>query len=57
MSGKKAIVGHTPDPSGEIFDIGHLMCIDTYCYGGQWLTAADVANGTIWQANDKGQLR
>lgn len=57
MSGKKAIVGHTPDKSGEIFDIGHLMCIDTYCYGGMWLTAIDVANGTVWQANDDGELR
>lgn len=57
MSGKKAIVGHTPDKSGEIFDIGHLMCIDTFCYGGMWLTAADVANGTVWQANEEGELR
>lgn len=57
MSGKKAVVGHTPDKSGEIFDIGHLICIDTYCYGGGWLTAADVANGTVWQANDEGELR
>lgn len=57
MSGKKAIVGHTPDKSGEIFDIGHLMCIDTYCYGGMWLTAVDVLNGTVWQANEEGELR
>lgn len=57
VSGKKAIVGHTPDKSGEIFDIGHLMCIDTYCYGGMWLTAVDVANGTTWQANEEGELR
>lgn len=57
MSGKKAIVGHTPDKSGEVFDIGHLMCLDTYCYGGMWLTAADVANGTVWQANESGELR
>lgn len=57
MSGKKAIVGHTPDKSGEVFDIGHLMCLDTYCYGGMWLTAADVVNGTIWQANEEGELR
>lgn len=57
MSGKKAIVGHTPDKSGEIFDIGHLMCIDTYCYGGMWLTAVDVENGTVWQTNEEGELR
>ena len=57
MSGKKAVVGHTPDKSGEIFDIGHLICIDTFCYGGAWLTAVDVENGTTWQANDEGELR
>ena len=57
QSGKKAIVGHTPDKSGEIFDIGHLMCIDTYCYGGAWLTAVDVLSGKVWQANEEGQLR
>jgi len=57
ISGKKAVVGHTPDKSGEIFDIGHLVCLDTYCYGGAWLTAVDVANGTIWQANDEGEMR
>ena len=57
MSGKKAIVGHTPDKSGEVFDIGHLMCLDTYCYGGMWLTAADVVGGTVWQANESGELR
>lgn len=56
-SGKKAVLGHTPDKSGEIFDIGHLVCIDTFCYGGGWLTALDVEGGTIWQSNDEGELR
>ena len=56
-SGKTAVLGHTPDKSGEIFDMGHLVCIDTYCYGGQWLTAFDVVNRKIWQANESGQLR
>lgn len=56
-SGKKAVVGHTPDKSGEIFDIGHLICIDTYCYGGAWLTAVDVESGQLWQANEEGELR
>lgn len=57
MSGKKAVVGHTPDTSGEIFDIGHLICIDTFCYGGAWLTAIEVESGKIWQSNDEGELR
>jgi serine/threonine protein phosphatase 1 len=56
-SGKTAIVGHTPTRSGEIFDIGYLKCLDTYCYGGGWLTALDLASGEIWQADRDGTLR
>jgi serine/threonine protein phosphatase 1 len=56
-SGRIAIVGHTPDKSGEVFFLRHLHCLDTYCHGGQWLTAMDVVSGQIWQANDAGQIR
>ena len=56
-SGKTAIVGHTPQPTGEILDLGHLICIDTYCFGGAWLTALDVQSGRLWQANQDGDLR
>jgi serine/threonine protein phosphatase 1 len=56
-SGKKAIVGHTPQVSGEILDVDYLACIDTCCYGGGWLTAIDVDSGRQWQANQDGQLR
>jgi serine/threonine protein phosphatase 1 len=57
ISGKRAIVGHTHDYHGEIFDVGHLVCIDTFCYGGGWLTAFDVQSGKIWQADMDGNLR
>ena len=57
MSGKIAVVGHTPQPDGEIRDLGHIKMIDTFCYGDQWLTALDVESGTIWQANNLGELR
>jgi serine/threonine protein phosphatase 1 len=57
FSGKRAIVGHTHDFRGEIFDVGHLVCIDTFCYGGGWLTALDVHSGQIWQADMEGNLR
>jgi serine/threonine protein phosphatase 1 len=57
ISGKIAVVGHTPQPDGEIRDFGHVKIIDTYCYGDQWLTALDVNSGTIWQANNAGELR
>lgn len=57
ISGKIAVVGHTPQVEGEIRDLGHVKIIDTYCYGDQWLTALDVTNGTIWQTNNVGELR
>jgi serine/threonine protein phosphatase 1 len=56
-SGKIAIVGHTPSRSGEIFDIGYLKCLDTYCFGGGWLTALCLTTGQVWQANRHGALR
>ena len=43
--------------SGEILDEGHILCIDTYCYGGKWLTALDVGSGRVWQAGPDGKLR
>ena len=39
-SGKTAIVGHTPQNSGQILDLGHLKCIDTGCGHGGWLTGS-----------------
>jgi serine/threonine protein phosphatase 1 len=56
-SGKTVIVGHTSQKSGEIFDLGHVQCIDTYCYGSGWLTALDVQTGEIWQADREGNMR
>ena len=56
-SGKIAVVGHTPQADGEILDVGHLICVDTCCYGGGWLTALDLLAGTKWQANNDGVLR
>jgi hypothetical protein len=50
-SGKVAIVGHTPQKSGDILDLGYLKCIDTFCHGGGWLTALEVRTGKVWQAN------
>ncbi|MEO8496257.1 MAG: metallophosphoesterase [Planctomycetota bacterium] len=57
VSGKIAIVGHSAERSGEIFSLRHLKCIDTYCYGGGWLTALDVMSGQVWQADREGHLR
>jgi serine/threonine protein phosphatase 1 len=56
-SGKTAIVGHTPQISGEILDLDHLIGIDTYCVGGGWLTALEINTRQIWQADREGRLR
>jgi serine/threonine protein phosphatase 1 len=56
-NGKIAIVGHTSQKTAEIFDIGHVICLDTFCHGGGWLTALDVASGRVWQADRSGRLR
>lgn len=56
-SGKRAIVGHTSQKSGEALNLGHLVCIDTYCYGGGWLTALDVDTNEVWQVDRLGRPR
>ena len=56
-SGKTAVVGHTANKWGNIVNLGHLVCIDTYCYGGGWLTALDVGAGEVWQTRSDGMIR
>ncbi len=57
FSGKTVIAGHTSQKNGEILDLGHVKVIDTYCYGGGWLTALDVQTEEVWQADREGNLR
>jgi serine/threonine protein phosphatase 1 len=57
VSGKRVIVGHTSQKNGKILNLGHLVCIDTYCYGGGWLTALDVHSGAVWQVDSRGRSR
>ena len=57
LSGKTAVVGHTSLKDGEVLDLGHLVCIDTYCWGGGWLTALETTTGQIWQVDREGRLR
>ena len=54
ISGKKAIVGHTPQRDGRAFVLDHLICLDTYCYGGKYLTAMDLDTQQTWQADIHG---
>lgn len=57
VNGKLAVVGHTHDRGGEIFVVRHLVCLDTFCYGGGWLTAMDFPSRHVWQADAAGRLR
>ncbi len=57
QSGKVAIVGHTAQLSGEVLDMGFVVCIDTNCARGGWLTALEVRTGRVWQADRAGRLR
>ena len=56
-SGKVVVVGHTPQLTGEVLDLGHVICIDTFCFGSGWLTALDVRSGEIWQVDKRGNVR
>ena len=56
-SGKTFVVGHTPQTTGDILDLGFAVGIDTDCSRGGWLTALDAATGHYWQANQRGEVR
>ena len=56
-NGKIAVVGHTSQKTGHVLDGGHVICIDTFCHGGGWLTALDADRGTLWQADLAGKLK
>jgi len=56
-SGKIAVLGHTANKQGKIVNHGHLVCIDTYCHGGGWLTALEPATRKVWQANEARELQ
>jgi serine/threonine protein phosphatase 1 len=54
--GKVVICGHTSRKNGKIADFGHTICIDTYAYGGMWLSCLNVETKEFIQANDKGEV-
>lgn len=56
-SGKRVYLGHTPQPGGEVLALPHLVCLDTYCFGGGFLTAMNLDDGMLIQANRHGHIR
>jgi serine/threonine protein phosphatase 1 len=57
VSGKALICGHAAQKTGlpAIFD--HGLCIDTFAYGGGWLTAYSLTDETFYQFNERGMQR
>src|SRR5690606_8519900 len=56
-SGKRVFVGHTPQTNGRVLDIGHLVCVDTFCFDGGFLTAVELDSGERLQVDRHGHLR
>jgi serine/threonine protein phosphatase 1 len=56
-TGKIMVCGHSAQKSGVPLDLGHAICIDTYVYGGGWLTCLDVESRCLWQARQTGEKR
>lgn len=56
-NGKTAVVGHSSQKNGEVLDAGHVLCLDTFCIGGGWLTGRDLLSGKTWQVDAQGSPR
>jgi serine/threonine protein phosphatase 1 len=57
VSGKRVVAGHTPQKNGWPLFLPHAACIDTWCCGGQWLTALDLDGERFVQAHEDGSVR
>jgi serine/threonine protein phosphatase 1 len=55
-NGKRVICGHTAQKSGRVWIGNGWVCIDTYAYGGMFLTALDVRNDLVYQARQSGEF-
>ena len=56
-SGKPVVCGHTSQRSGVPKVVPGAVCIDTYAYGGGWLTCLDADTGEYRQVNLLGRRR
>ena len=56
-SGKVMVCGHTSQKDGLPNNKGYAVCIDTYAYATGWLSCLDVERGTVWQTNQRQQMR
>jgi len=56
-SGKVMVCGHTSQKSGLPRNLGHAVCLDTFAYGGGWLSCLDVGSGLVRQADHDRRVR
>ena len=56
-TGQRVICGHTAQKTGQVWVGDGWVCIDTFVYGGMFLTALDVGNDLVYQARQTGEFR
>jgi serine/threonine protein phosphatase 1 len=52
--GKMVFCGHTPQKEGLLRISGKTVFVDTYAFGGKYLSCINVKTGQFWQADQKG---
>lgn len=57
FSGKTVICGHTAQHTGQPWNLGHTICIDTWVYGDGFLSCLELESGTVYQASQAGVKR
>lgn len=56
-TGQRVICGHTSQKDGLPARSRGWVCVDTYVYGGGWLTCLDVLTDEFFQADETGRFR
>ena len=56
-SGRRVVCGHTSQKSGRPLLFAGWACIDTFAWGGEWLTCLDVETDLVFQAKQSGEYR
>ncbi len=57
FSGKRVALGHTPQVSGEVLDLGFLIGIDTDCSRGSRLSSLELSSGEIISTSQASEVQ